>query len=155
MKFIKKVSLGQFLKKGEDIKENDIIKVANEGKKVPGEFGDQDVFLVKLEDGREGNLAFNSTSINAIIDAYGEESKNWIGKELKVWMIRMAVQGKIKPVYYFTHPDAELNEEGTFVLPVKNKSKKKKEEEDIEIPIVEDQEPTEEELEETFGEGNG
>ena len=83
----KRVSLGVFLKKGIDFKENDLIEIMNEGKQVEGLYGMQDVFLAKLSDGKEGNVSFNSTSINNFIDAYGEDSKNWVGKKVKVWAI--------------------------------------------------------------------
>jgi len=115
----KRESVGAFLKKGEDFKEDDVLIIASEGKKVEGTYGEQDVFLVKLPDEREGNVSFNSTSINALIDAYGQESRNWIGKEAKVWAILSNVQGKMIKVYYFTSPDAELSEDGTFILPGK------------------------------------
>ena len=36
MKYQKKVSVGSFLKKGEDIKDGDLVEVANEGKEVEG-----------------------------------------------------------------------------------------------------------------------
>lgn len=127
MRFQKKVSLGNFLKKGEDFKDGDILQIANEGKQVEGQYGTQDIFLVKKGD-QEGNVAFNRTTINNLIDAYGEESTNWIGKDIKVFTIKQNVQGKITTVYYFLHPESELDEEtGTFVVP--NKSKE-------EIPVI-------------------
>jgi len=104
----KQVSVGQFAKKGEDFKEGDTLVIANEGKPIEGQFGVQDVFLVKLPNGEEKNLSFNQTSINNIVDAYGEDSTKWIGKPVKVWMIRQSVSGKLVKVTYLAHPDAEL-----------------------------------------------
>ena len=128
MKYKKRISIGQFLKKGEDFKDGDMVKIANEGKQIEGQFGTQDVFLIKLNDDREGNTNFNQTSINNLIDGFGDDSINWIGKEVKVMMIRQNVQGKITPVYYFLHPDTILDEEsGQFII---GKSKE-------EIPVVE------------------
>ena len=135
----KRISLGNFLRKGEDYKENDFVEIANEGKQIEGKFGPQDIFLVKLANGIEGNIPFNSTSINNVIDAFGEDSKNWIGKKIKVWTILSNVQGKMIKVYYFAHPDAELNEEGVFELPSGKKSEG--------IPVVEEGEPLPEEEE--------
>lgn len=131
MKYIKKTSVGAFLKKGTDIKDEDIIEIGNEGKPIQGEFGMQNVFLVKLEDGREGNVGFNQTSINGLIDAWGEDSVNWIGKKVKVWKIKQNVSGKFVDVYYFSHPDAEMTEDG-FILPLNQKEK------DDDIPIIEE-----------------
>lgn len=115
--YTKRVSVGSFLKKGEDIKDKDIVEIANEGKEVEGQFGIQNLFLIKTSDGKEGNVSFNQTTLNCLIDAYGEDSKNWIGKKALTWAILSNVQGKMVKVYYFTHPSAELDEDGQFTLP--------------------------------------
>ena len=125
MKYIKKESMGSFLKKGEDFKEGDLLEIANEGKKEEGTFGIQDIFLMKIGE-KEGNLSINQTSINAIIDAYGEDSINWIGKKVKATKVKMSVGGKFKDVWYFAHPDAEFTEDG-FEMTVKD-----------DIPVVEE-----------------
>ena len=114
--YTKRISIGAFLKKGEDIKDGDIVQIGNEGKQVEGQFGMQDIFLIKTSN-KEGNISINTTSLNCLIDAYGEDSKNWIGKQIKVWAILSNVQGKMIKVYYFTHPLAVLDEEGGFSLP--------------------------------------
>jgi len=133
-KYQKKVSVGAFFKKGTDIKENDMIEIANEGKEVPGEFGPQDIFLVKLADGREGNVSINQTSINGFIDAFSDDSMQWIGKKVKVWKVKQNVSGKFIDVYYFSHPDAELTQDG-FVLPGGNTGSPVNTDE---IPIIEE-----------------
>jgi len=127
MKYTKKVSIGTFLKKGEDIKDGDIIEVASEGKPVEGQFGTQDIFMVKLANGKEGNISFNTTTINGLIDVYGEDSINWIGKKVKATKIKQNVAGKFLDVWYFSHPDAELTESG-FILGKKD------------IPVINDME---------------
>ena len=112
----KRVSVGAFLKKGTDFKDNDLLEIGNEGKEVPGEFGTQDVFLVKLATGKEGNIGFNQTSINGLVDAFGPDAVNWIGKKVKAVKVKQNVAGKFIDVWYFAHPEAELTENG-FVLP--------------------------------------
>jgi len=121
MKYEKKVSVGAFLKKGIDFKDGDLIEIMNEGKKVVGQYGEQDVFVIKTEKGAEGNITFNQTSINNMIDAYGGESSEWIGKKAKVFGIMSNVQGKMTKVYYFAHPLAEIGDTGDFVIPGKEK----------------------------------
>jgi len=120
--FQKRVSCGAFLVKGEDIKNNDIVVVASEGKQMDGQFGTQDIFMIKCASGKEGNVSFNQTSINCMIDAYGTDSKNWIGKQAKVWTILSNVQGKMVKVYYFTHPNAEVDDDGRFCLNLKDEA---------------------------------
>lgn len=122
----KKVSQGAFLEKGVDVKNGDIVQIANEGHESEGKYGMQTLFLVRVkvinptsgvEEIKEGNIGFNQTSINCLIDAYGSESKKWIGKVAKTWAIMSNVQGKMTNVYYFTHPNAEIDKDGNFSIP--------------------------------------
>lgn len=115
-----KKSVGRFAKVGVDYKENDILTIANEGKEVEGSFGIQDAFLVKLTNGEEKNMSFNQTSINNMINSYGEDSVKWVGQKVKVWLILQNVQGKMKKVTYLSHPDAEVTDSGDFVIPGKD-----------------------------------
>lgn len=112
----KKVSVGAWLKKGEDFKDGDMVEIGNEGQEVNGEFGTQNVFLIKTKDGKEGNVSINQTSINGFIDAFGKQAENWVGKKVKVFKIKQNVSGRFIDVYYFAHPEAELTESG-FKLP--------------------------------------
>ena len=116
-KYEKRESSGAFLKKGVDFKDGDLVEVKSEGKKVQGKFGEQDIFIIKTEKGTEGNVAFNQTTINNMIDAFGGESEEWVGKEVKVHGIMSNVQGKMTKVYYFAHPDAVIDEGGEFIIP--------------------------------------
>src|SRR3990167_7215277 len=120
MLYTKKISVGQFLKKGEDYKNDDMITIASEGKAVEGDYGVRQVFMIKLADGREGNVNFNQTTINNLVDGYGNDSLKWIGQKAKVRAILSNVQGKMIKVYYFLHPDTVLDEaSGEFMLPGK------------------------------------
>ena len=112
----KKVSVGSFLKKGIDFKDGDLLEIANEGKEVEGQFGIQNLFLVKLADGKEGNVSFNQTTLNGLIDAFGKEATKWIGKSVKAVKVKQNVAGKFIDVWYFAHPEAELTENG-FIMP--------------------------------------
>ena len=108
----KTVSVGSFLKKGVDLKNGDMVQIASEGKDVEGQFGIQHLFLLKLKDGKEGNVAFNQTTINGLVDAFGEDSINWIGKECRVWLIKSNVAGKFVDVLYISHPNYDLGDNG-------------------------------------------
>lgn len=110
MKVQKKVSVGAFAKKGEDYQDQDIITISDEGRQVEGTFGVQSVFLVKLPSGEEKNMTFNQTSVNNLVDAYGDESSEWVGQKAKIWLILQSVSGKMVKVAYLTHPDAEMVE---------------------------------------------
>jgi len=132
--------MGQFAKKGVDINQDDIITIRNEGKKLEGEFGVRDIFLVGLPSGEEKNISFNKTSINNMVDAYGEESSDWVGKKAKVWFVMMSVAGKMRQVLFLAHPDATIDPTtGEFVIVEQlDKSKVGKKIRKEDIPIVED-----------------
>lgn len=112
-KVVKSAGVGPWLKKGVDFKDKEIITIANEGQEVQSNLGPgkQNVFLVKTASGKEGNLGFNQTSINHLIDAYGPDSLHWVGKRAKVWLILQSVSGEMKRVVYLTHPSAEIVED--------------------------------------------
>ncbi len=117
MKFTKKTSVGAWLKKGEEIKDEDIITIASQIKEIEGgQYGPQQVCLAKTKDGKEGNVGVNQTSINNLIDAYGEEDMDWVGKEVKVWLMKDFKDGKLQYKMYLSHPNAEMTEDG-FVIP--------------------------------------
>ena len=111
MKFEKReTGRGNFAKKGEDIKNGDIITLLDEGEIVQGDYGKQNVFLARMINGDEKNINLNQTSVNAMIDAYGEDSLDWVNKKAKAWVNRENVAGKFVQVLYLTHPDQELGE---------------------------------------------
>lgn len=58
----------------------------------------QTVFKVRVPSGQELALKFNQTSINYLIDAYGDESSAWVGNRVKVWSVMWNVGGKVKKV---------------------------------------------------------
>lgn len=136
MIYKKIIQVGAFFKKGIDFTDGSIMEIANEGRPIEGKFGTQNVFMVKLLDGKEGNVSFNTTSLNNLIDSFGENSVNWIGKKVKAWAILSNVQGKMIKVYYFLNPATILDESsGEFILPNKVKDIK-----DSDIPVVQDEE---------------
>jgi hypothetical protein len=115
----KKISVGKFAKKGEDYRDGDILIVLNEGKKIEGQYGEQDVFMMRFPSGEDKNLTFNQTSLNNLVDAFGPESSQWVDKKVKVWLVLQNVQGKMTKVTYLSAPDWKLNDvEGElFVAP--------------------------------------
>ena len=99
-----------------DLKDGDIVTIQNAGQQLEGQFGTQTVFTLKTRNGDKG-LALNQKSINNLIDAFGEETGNWIGKEAKVWALRAMVSGKMQTVVYLSPEDWTMTDEGEFVSP--------------------------------------
>jgi len=99
---------GDFAKKKEDINDGDLITILDEGKVIEGVFGEQRIFKIKTKAGDEKLLSFNQTSINHLIDTYEDETKDWVGKEAKIWIVKQNVAGKFKDVVYLTGPKGML-----------------------------------------------
>lgn len=97
-----------------DLKDGDIIKILSGGDEVTGEYGLQFVIKIETRNG-EKNLALNQTTINNLIDAFGSESKDYVGKEVKVWIVKSMAFGKLQNVVYLSDPSSVMDEEGAFV----------------------------------------
>lgn len=108
----KKISVGKFAKLNQDFQDGNTLFLLDEGKEIEGTFGMQDVFKIKLPNGEESNLSINQTSINRMIDKYGEDSKNWVNKPMTVHAITQNVQGKFKKVVYIIPEGMSLEDEG-------------------------------------------
>jgi len=112
-----------------DIFDGDIIKILDEGKWINFRFRGQErkrlVFKIQTKMMKEKLLPLNQISINNLIDAYGDETKNWIGKEVRVWIFKTQVGGNFRDVVYLTHPDW-IFENGRFSPPNEKEKPKSK-----------------------------
>jgi hypothetical protein len=114
MKANKKTSVGgEWAKKGVDFVSGDVVKVLNPGTIVSGDYGDRHVFSIQTKDGPK-NQTFNQTSMNAGIDAYGDETDSWVDKDFRITIVKQNVSGKFVDVVYLAHPDWELGENGFY-----------------------------------------
>ncbi len=72
------------------------------------------------ETGDPKNVNINKPSINALIDAFGTDSKNWIGHVLTAHTEKMLVGGKRVTALYFIPEGYEIKEdEGGYLVIVK------------------------------------
>jgi hypothetical protein len=118
MQVFKKIAIGNWAKPGQDLRDGDLIEILDEGKEVENpKFGKRNVFSIATKNGIK-SLTFNQTTINNLIDAFGAETKQWVGKTVKVWIIKQNVGGLLRNVIYLTAPDWEFTESG-FVPPAK------------------------------------
>lgn len=120
---------GDWAKIKEDINDGDIVKIQDEGKVISGDFGDRNAFKIETKNG-EKLLSFNQTSMNYLIDAFGDETEKWIGKGVKVWVVKSNVGGKMRNVVYLTATDWVERNDG-FYPPAEAKK---------EIPVVNEDE---------------
>jgi hypothetical protein len=115
MKVTKKTSVGgEWAKAGENIKDGDKIKLLNGGEIVAGEYGDRHVFKILTRSKEELNLSLNQTSLNNLIDAFGDETETWGGKVVNVFVLRVMVSGKLRNVAYIAADGYSIDDDGRF-----------------------------------------
>ena len=93
----------------EDVKNGDVITIADEGELVEGDYGTKLVVKVVLADGTKKKLSLNPTSVNKLIDAFGTDTKAWVGKEVKVHVVQMTVRDTLRDVMFVTAPDQGID----------------------------------------------
>lgn len=91
----------KFVKAGVDIKNGDNIIIRTEGKKEKNKWGNEAYnFAVELPNGDTKQMRFNQSSLRWLCEKYGDETANWIDKEIPVMIITQNVQGKFVKVAY-------------------------------------------------------
>ena len=107
---VKKSAMGQFAKANDDYKDGDILQILDEGRlDDSGDFGPKMVFQVRFPNEEAKQLNFNKTSMNYLIDAFGEETIEWKGKSVKAWVVKQMVGNKMTNVTYLTAPEQTLD----------------------------------------------
>ncbi len=97
-----KITTAKNYLKTENIKQNDIITILNEGELVAssrftynnGEPRKDFILKVKHNDS-ECDVRINATNKKVLVAAFGDESKDWIGKQVKIDVASVMVSGKM------------------------------------------------------------
>lgn len=121
MKFQKKnIGAGgnfpQFIKKYETLKPNERVQIIDAGRKEPNRFQPgkfQDVFTIRTGAG-EFSANFNGSTINSLIDEFGDDSELWKGRTVTAHFVKQNVSGKFVDVVYFA-PDGYVLGANGFV----------------------------------------
>ena len=110
MKIEKKVNVaGDYAKKGIDVNDGDTVTIKNEGEWSDGQFGKQFVIKIETKNG-DKNVNLNQTNLNILHDEFGEESNNWIGKEVIIRAKKDTVANKKVDIYYYVTPEWDFDE---------------------------------------------
>lgn len=99
-----------------DLKNGDIVTILDGGVTEQGTFGDQDNFKIKTRNG-EKKLAFNQKTKNVLIDEFGNDSENWIGKSVNVILKKDVIAGKKVIIPFLVTEGWQLDEYGELVKP--------------------------------------
>ena len=114
MKVSKVISVkGEYAKVVVDIKDGDSIRILDAGQTTEGEYGERQTFRIETSNG-EKNMSFNQTSLNNLIDAYGDETEEWIGKNAQVFVVKQMVSGTLRNVAYLAAQGWEMGDDGRF-----------------------------------------
>lgn len=112
MKYQKQVSMGGAWLKGADVQSGSKCKIVSEAVQQPSSFLNkdgsmktQDVCKVRVQDQNDAlNVSLNRATINALVDAYGDDSIGWQGHVLTIETEKVKVAGKTVIAVYLV-PD--------------------------------------------------
>jgi len=86
--------------KANDVKSGDVVVILNEGEVREADFGTgkaRTVFEVEVEhDKKRKTWTMNKTTIKKIIEGFGEDTKAWVGKRVKLDLVKTNVKGNVK-----------------------------------------------------------
>ena len=97
-----------------DLKDGDIVRIIDSGNVEMSQYGEQKNFKIKTRNG-EKRLAFNQQTQNVLIEEYGEETEEWVGKNVKVILRKDVIGGKKAIIPYLVTDGWLLDEYGELV----------------------------------------
>jgi hypothetical protein len=94
-----------YLKANINVYKGNIVKLIDEGKQKPmtGLDGKEKMvweFTVELSTGETKIYTMNTSTQKVLIDAWGDDTKDWINKPLEVSIDRKVIAGQLKNVLY-------------------------------------------------------
>src|SRR3990167_1282715 len=119
MQYTKSSGIGGAWVKASEIVSGTKCKLVSETSPQPSEFGSQDVAKIRFqgEQGEPKNVRINKPSLNGLIDAFGTDSKAWIGQMLTANTEKMVVSGKSVTALYLVADGFEVGEdEGGYII---------------------------------------
>ena len=129
--------------KGTDVISGSKAKLVSEAKPMASQFKDknggvkmQDVAKIQFEQGGEPfNISINRASLNALMDAFGEDSVKWQGHELTVVTEKVVVAGKRVTAVYLVPNGYELGEDSNGYVVITKGGEKVESSESPEIEV--------------------
>ncbi len=119
MKYSKQGGVSGKWVKASEVKSGSKCKLVSETKPVPSQFENKDgtvknqnVAKVRFqEDSEPMNISINRASLNALIDAFGDDSMNWQGQVLTALTEKVVVAGKRVTALYLVPQGYSLGED--------------------------------------------
>lgn len=104
-----------------DIKNGDKVVIKDEGRIEESQWGEQHKFLISTRNG-DKRASFNQASINILIDAYGKDSRDWVGKEVNVLTRKAVIANNKVIVAYFVTDGWNLDDYGDLMSGIKDEN---------------------------------
>jgi len=119
-----KINDTKYLKKDTEMKHKDIVVIENEGqweesdnyKKADGTPSNQFSILLRLSNGDIRSTILNWTNIKLLSQAFGNDSANWVGKEVRGWKTK-SEKAKLGYSYIFVPTDWDRDDTGEWIIP--------------------------------------
>jgi hypothetical protein len=130
MRYTKQTTVSGNWVKAAELKSGIRAKLVSETQPMPSSFQDkdcspktQDVAKIRFEGMNETyNVSINRATLNALIEAFGEDSKEWINKYLTAQTEKMIVGGKRVTALYLIPEGFELKEDDGGYMVIARKS---------------------------------
>jgi hypothetical protein len=111
----------KFLNTAEDIKHKDIVSLVDGGmweestrfKKKDGTPSNSFKIKIKLPNGEVRSATLNWTNVKLLVSAFGDESDNWVSKEVRAWKTK-SEKAKSGFVFVFVPMDWVRNDIGEW-----------------------------------------
>lgn len=126
--------------KGKELQDGVRAKLVSETNPIEstfeGKVRTQDVAKIRIEgDENVYNISINRTTMNALVKAFGEDSKSWVNQYLTVKLDKTTIAGRRVVIVYLIPEGFELTEDaGGYVVITKIGGEKKEKVETIEYP---------------------
>jgi len=118
------INENKFLDSTTDVQHKDIVTVETEGKwqeserfkKEDGTPQNEFRIDLKVKSGEVRNTTLNWTNVKLLVKALGDETSEWIGKELRAWKTK-SEKAKAGFVFIYVPTDWERDDTGEWIIP--------------------------------------
>lgn len=112
----------KFLDKETDIKHKDTLTIASEGnwevstkfKKDDGTPSNQFTMNFTLSNGEERGTILSFANVKLLVQAFGDETQSWIGKEVRAWRTK-SEKAKLGYTYLYVPVSWERDDTGEWI----------------------------------------
>mgnify|MGYP001590344110 CR=1 FL=1 len=97
-----------------DLKNGDIVTILDAGTTEAGKWGEQENFKIKTRNG-DKKISLNQMSTNVLIDEFGDETENWVDKNVIVILKKDIIAGEKRIIAFLVTEGWGLDEYGELV----------------------------------------